>query len=101
MTEMTTTTQEQSGLQDYIALVNRYIDRSMTDGLPVIPPSAEAVNVMCNATGLPPDHIVGYYPIREAGVTVKDIAVNALMAGLLPRNMPLLPPAPQTMFSRT
>lgn len=96
-----TATQEHPGLQDYVALVNRYIDRGMTDGLPVIPPSAEAVNAMCAATGLPPDHVVGYYPIREAGVTVKDIAVNALMAGCLPEYMPILIAAHEAFFMRT
>jgi hypothetical protein len=96
-----TATQELPGLQEYIALVNRYIDRDMTDGMPVIPPSGEAVNQMCAASGLPPDHELGHYPIREAAVTVKDVAVNALMAGCLPEYMPILIAAHQAMFRRT
>jgi hypothetical protein len=96
-----TAVEEKTGLSDYIALVNRYIDKNMTDGLPIIPPSASAVAAMCAATGLPPDHVVGSYPIREAPVTVKDIAVNALMAGCLPEYMPIVIAAHEAMFART
>ena len=96
-----TAVQESSGAQDYIAIVNRYIERNQTDGLPVLPPSADAVNAMCAATGLDPDYAVGTYPIREAPVTVKDIAVNALMAGCLPEYMPVLIAAHQAMFTKT
>jgi hypothetical protein len=31
--------QTEVGIADYVALVNRYLDRGLTDGLPVIPPS--------------------------------------------------------------
>ena len=58
--------QAQVGINEYIALVNRYLDKNMTDGLPVIPPSASAVEAMCTASDLPPDHVVGGYPIRQA-----------------------------------
>ena len=79
----TAATAEQAGINEYIALVNRYLDKNMTDGLPVIPPSASAVEAMCAASGYSPDQVVGGYPIRQAPVTVKDIAVNAPMAGCL------------------
>src|SRR5262252_777466 len=98
---MTTAVHERVGLAEYLALVNRYIDKNMTDGMPVIPPSAAAVEAMCAATGLSPEHAVGSYPIRQAPVTVKDIAVNALMAGCLPEYMPVLVTAHEAMFSKT
>jgi hypothetical protein len=97
----TAATAEQVGINEYIALVNRYLDKNMTDGLPVIPPSASAVEAMCAASGFLPDHVVGGYPIRQAPVTVKDIAVNALMAGCLPEYMPILVAAHEAMFTTT
>ena len=98
---MTTAVHERVGLAEYLALVNRYIDKHMTDGMPIIPPSAAMVDAMCAATGLAPEHAVGSYPIRQAPVTVKDIAVNALMAGCLPEYMPILVTAHEAMFSKT
>jgi hypothetical protein len=86
------------GIQDYVALVNRYLDRGMTDGLPIIPPAGEAVAAMCVAAGLPPDHVVGEFPLRSAPVTVKDIAVNALMAGCLPEYMPVVVAGYEALF---
>jgi hypothetical protein len=90
--------QTEVGIQDYVALVNRYLDRGLTDGLPVIPPSSEAVNTMCAATGLPPEHVVGEFPLRPAPVTVKDIAVNALMAGCRPDYMPVILAGYEALF---
>jgi hypothetical protein len=95
-----TTVQEQPNLVEYLALVNRYIDNNKTDGMPIIPPSLDAVNTMCTFAGLSPDHEMGKYMFREAPVTVRDIAVNALMAGCLPEYMPIILAAHEVMFAR-
>ncbi len=92
---------ELTAAEQYIALVNRYYEKNSTDGLPILPPSGEAVAAMCAATGLPPEHEVGTYPIRTAPVTIKDIAVNALMAGCLPEYMPIVVAAHEAMFTKT
>jgi hypothetical protein len=64
--------------------------RGWTDGLPIIPPTEEAVREMLAGTDLPPDHLVGRMVPRLGRVTVAKIAVNAVMAGALPTYMPLL-----------
>ncbi|MFH1651468.1 MAG: hypothetical protein ABID87_05160 [Chloroflexota bacterium] len=71
--------------------VNRFFyKRGWGDGLPVLPPTEEAVAEMLKGTDLPPDHIVGELPPRSGKATVEKIAVNAVMAGALPTLMPVL-----------
>ena len=64
--------------------------RGMADGMPIIPPTEEAVAEMLTGTDLPPDHLVGTLPPRGGKATVRKIAVNAVMAGALPTYMPVL-----------
>ena len=71
--------------------VNRFFyQRGWTDGLPVIPPTEDAVAEMLTGTDLPADHIVVELEPRRGKATVEKIAVNAVMAGCLPTYMPLL-----------
>jgi hypothetical protein len=71
--------------------VNRFFyKRGWTDGLPVMPPTEEAVAEMLTGTDLPPDHIVATLVPRLGKATVEKIAINAVMAGALPTYMPLL-----------
>jgi hypothetical protein len=71
--------------------VNRFFYlRGWTDGLPVIPPTEEAVAEMLTGTDLPAGHIVAELEPRLGKATVEKIAINAVMAGALPTYMPLL-----------
>ncbi len=71
--------------------VNRfYYRKGWTDGLPIIPPTEEAVAEMLTGTDLPRDHIVATLIPRKGKATVEKIAVNAVMAGALPTYMPVL-----------
>ncbi|MFC1533727.1 hypothetical protein ACFL7M_10220 [Thermodesulfobacteriota bacterium] len=71
--------------------VNRFFyKRGWTDGLPIIPPTEEAVSEMLTGTDLPPDHLVTKLIPRLGKATVEKIAINAVMAGALPTYMPLL-----------
>ncbi|MBI4321065.1 MAG: hypothetical protein HY675_21455 [Chloroflexi bacterium] len=71
--------------------VNRFFyRRGWTDGLPIIPPTEEAVVEMLTGTDLPPDHMVTKIIPRLGKATVEKIAVNAVMAGALPTYMPVL-----------
>ncbi|MBO0683828.1 MAG: hypothetical protein J2P45_11770 [Candidatus Dormibacteraeota bacterium] len=74
--------------------------RGWTDGLPIIPPTAEAVREMLTGTDLPPDHLVGKMMPRQGKVTVEKIAINAVMAGALPTAMPLLVAAVEALLDR-
>jgi len=60
------------------------------DGLPILPPTEEAVADMMTGTDLPPDHVVTKLIPRMGKATVEKIAVNAVMAGALPTHMPVL-----------
>lgn len=67
-----------------------FYKRGWTDGLPIIPPTEEAVSEMLTGTDLPRDHVVAKIISRFGKATVEKIAVNAVMAGALPTYMPLL-----------
>ena len=74
-----------------LAGVNRFFYRhGWTDGMPVIPPTEEAVAEMLTGTDLPPDHFLGKLQSRYGRVTIEKIAINAVMAGCLPTYMPVL-----------
>jgi len=71
--------------------VNQFFYRKgWGDGLPIIPPTEEAVAEMLTGTDLPPDHIVTKIIPRKGKATIEKIAVNAVMAGALPTHMPVL-----------
>lgn len=71
--------------------VNRFFYRSgWTDGLPIVPPTEEAVKEMMAGTDLPPDLVVAKVIPRKGKATVEKIAINAVMAGALPTHMPVL-----------
>jgi hypothetical protein len=78
--------------------VNQFFYRKgWGDGLPIIPPSEEAVAEMTKGTDLPADHVVAKIIPRMGKATVEKIAVNAVMAGALPIHMPVLIAAVQAL----
>ena len=71
--------------------VNRFFyRRGWTDGLPIIPPTEEAIQEMLTGTDLPADYLLGKLQSRLGKATVEKIAINAVMAGALPTYMPVL-----------
>jgi hypothetical protein len=71
--------------------VNRFFyQRGWTDGLPIMPPTEEAVAEMMTGTDLPAATLVEKLEPHLGKATVAKIAVNAVMAGCLPTYMPLL-----------
>ncbi len=83
-----------------LAEVNRFFyQRGWTDGLPIIPPTEEAVKEMMTGTDLPADHLVEKLEPRLGKATVEKIAINAVMAGCLPTYMPLLIAGVQALAS--
>jgi hypothetical protein len=63
----------------------------LTDGLPIVPPTEAAVAAMLGGTSHAPDEVVAevFYP-EGLEVTVRHVAINAVMAGCLPAHMPVL-----------
>ena len=61
-----------------------------TDGLPVVPATAEAVSAMLAAGGLDPEEVLGTVPTRNVTVTAEKAAINAVMAGCRPEYFPVV-----------
>jgi len=63
----------------------------LCDGLPVIPPTAERVDAMLACTDRQPDDVLlDELPPSGASLTVRALAINAVMAGCRPEYMPIL-----------
>jgi hypothetical protein len=61
--------------------------KGWTDGLPVIPPTAESIAAMLEAGGLKPDQQLAFIENRQVSVTAEKVAINAVMAGCKPEYM--------------
>lgn len=85
--------------QGTLAEVNRFFyKRGWSDGLPLIPPTEEAVREMLTGTDLPAGQVIGKLAPRSGKATVEKIAVNAVMAGALPTYMPVLIAATEVLL---
>ncbi len=66
-------------------LVEWYYEKGWTDGLPVVPPTAQKVAAMVAALGANPGLTECRVPPRWGGLTREVLAINAVMAGCLPQ----------------
>ena len=64
--------------------------RGLTDGLPVVLPTAEAVAAFVAGAGAEADTLVSVVPPMSGHATVATVAANAVMAGCLPEHMPVV-----------
>ena len=67
-----------------------YQERGWTDGLPIVPPTAERVACFLEAAGLDAAEIVGVEGVRQRPLTAEKVAINAVMAGCRPDYMPVV-----------
>jgi len=65
-------------------------DRGWSDGLPLVPPTAERVAQMLSGTTRAPDEVVAVVPPDLVECTVETVAVNAVMAGCRPEYLPVV-----------
>lgn len=70
--------------------VEACFERGWTDGLPVVPPTAERVLRMLEGTIRAPDEVVAVVPPHLTECTVEKVAVNAVMAGCRPEYLPVV-----------
>lgn len=75
---------------DHIEAIEAYHGLGWTDGLPVIPPTPEAVEAMLAAGGVDGSEVLGTVPTRQVTVTAEKAGVNAVMAGCLPEHFPVV-----------
>ena len=78
------TLEDPSGVQEF------FHSRGWTDGLPVVPPTPEAVRACLEWTLMAPEQLVGIEPVRSRPITAEKLAVNAVMAGCLPSHFPVV-----------
>ena len=85
-------------VEDSIAAINDYfIENGWSDGLPIIPPTEQAVEQMMAGTKREPTDVVAAIPPWWGEATVDKIAINAVMAGCLPEYMPVIITAIEAM----
>lgn len=71
--------------------VNDFFYRNgWSDGIPIIPPTNEAVREMLKWTGRSPNELIGVLDLANRKATPWNIAVNAVMAGCRPEYLPVL-----------
>jgi hypothetical protein len=75
-----------------------FLNHGWSDGLPLVPPTEEAVKRMLEGTSLPREHVIARFPPSGAKATMEKIAVNAVMAGCLPQYMPVILAAVDTII---
>ena len=64
-----------------VAVAEHLYEQGWTDGLPALPATEEAVAEFLAATTRDPDEVVGRVVQLEREATVRDVAINAVMAG--------------------
>jgi len=89
---MTTTqlTSKRHAVQDLSHAIEFCYQQGWTDGLPVVPPTEQAVRTMLDAAGLEPGQELCFITNRQVSVTAEKVAVSAVMAGCLPEHMPIV-----------
>jgi hypothetical protein len=65
-------------------------EQGWTDGLPVLPPSPEAVERFVQVAGREPGEVIGRMEHLERECTVQLAAINAVMAGCRPEYFPVV-----------
>lgn len=87
---------ETAGADDAIEL---FFEKGWTDGLPVVPPTAERVERMIAVSGRASDELLGLIPPKASAGTVEKLAVNAVMAGCKPEYFPVVLAAVEAMLA--
>ncbi|HEX6295042.1 MAG TPA: hypothetical protein VFZ74_00575 [Burkholderiales bacterium] len=77
-------------LDDPAAVQEFFHSRGWTDGLPVVPPTPDAVNACLEWVLMPPGQLIGVEPVRGRAITAEKLAINAVMAGCLPSHFPVV-----------
>src|SRR5262249_53581294 len=67
-------------VEDSLEAANDWFCRKkLSDGLPIVPPTAERVERMLDGTKRDPQEVIGSIPPKWAPATVEKIAINAVM----------------------
>src|SRR6185503_9419027 len=67
-----------------------FLEKTWSDGLPVVTPTEERVAAMLRGTKHEPDDLVGNVPPAMEPTTVRTVAVHAIMAGCKAEYLPVV-----------
>src|SRR3954465_2833519 len=76
--------------EDLMAAQEFCHSRGWSDGLPVVPPTPQAVQACLEWVLMTPGQLIGIEPVRQRAITAEKLAVNAVMAGCLPMHFPVV-----------
>lgn len=79
------------------AAMDACFDAGWTDGLPVVPPTPDRVAQMLGDRD--GDKVLGHVPPAGTPATLHKVAINAVMAGCLPRHFPVVSAAMQAALT--
>jgi hypothetical protein len=75
---------------DIGAVQELYHSNGWTDGLPIVPPTEDAVRACLERVMMTPDQLIGIEPVRGLPIVAEKLAINAVMAGCLPMHFPVV-----------
>jgi hypothetical protein len=77
-------------VNDLASAIELCYTNGWTDGLPVVPPTAERIVAMLEAGGVEPGQEIAFIENRQVSISAEKIAINAVMAGCKAEYMPVL-----------
>ncbi len=77
-------------VQDLGGAIDLCYTNGWTDGLPVVPPTADRVTAMLDAAKIDPQQQLAFIENRQISVTAEKVAINAVMAGCKAEYMPVI-----------
>ncbi len=81
---------ERLDVSDDDELQQLFRERGWTDGLPIVAPTPERVAAMLAGAWFGPDEVLGIEPVKVRLLTAEKVAINAVMAGCLPVDFPVV-----------
>ncbi len=75
----------------YDAINDYFYEQGWTDGLPIVPPTeARVAAMLCGMPGHDAEELISIVPPKMGRATLRQIAVNAVMAGCKPPYLPVV-----------
>ena len=85
-------------VSDAVDVIEHFYREGMTDGLPVVPPTPDAVERFLDSAGVDAGEVLGIRASRNWKVTAQKVAINAVMAGCRPDYAPVVVAAMRGML---
>ena len=86
-------------LESPVEAIEKCYELGWTDGLPVVPPTVERVQEFLDYVQRSGEEVIGSLPERRREITVGKVAANVVMAGCLPKYLPVVLAATEAMLA--